>query len=432
MIIHTKNRSVECFGRYIALRSMGIRALFMFANFWLIIMAIYQLKPASRSLFIGAVGADELPYVWIGSALTMGLFIPFYNRLVARISRLHVVLGSCLAICVLLVFFRVLLIVHAGPSVSVLFYLFVDLMSVILVEQFWSLCNSIYNIYEGKRWYGLVGTGGLAGGMVGGAMAGFLIKHTFLITADLTLVAGGFIFLLFMLTWFMGICGIYCEVDGPDIGPGRRARDEGAWRILVGSPYLLLLAGILLLAQLASPLVEYQFLKTVAVSYPEQEMRTAFLSMFFSLLGFVSIVVNLGITPLVHRYAGIIPRLLVQPIVMSFFSFLFYGAPTLFFASAAKISDRGLANSINRASREQLYVPIDPVLIYQAKAWIDMFGFRVFKVAGSLLILAFTRWLPVTLSVSGFSGFIILICAVWTVLVLGLQRHYRSLAESAG
>ncbi len=431
MIIQTKNRSVEFFGRYISLRTPGFRALFMFANFWLIIMAIYQLKPASRSLFIGAVGADGLPYVWIGGALTMGLFIPFYNRLVARFSRLHVVMGSCLATCVLLVFFRVLFIVHAGPSVSVLFYLLVDLMSVILVEQFWSLCNSIYNIDEGKRWYGLVGTGGLAGGMVGGAMAGFLIKHTFLITADLTLVAGGFIFLLFLLTWFMGVCGIYCEVDGPEIGPGRSARDEGALRIIVGSPYLLLLAGILFLAQLASPLVEYQFLKTVAVSYPEQEMRTAFLSMFFSLLGFFSIVVNLGITPLVHRYAGIIPGLLVQPLVMSFFSLFFYGAPTLFFASASKISDRGLSNSINRASREQLYVPIDPVLIYQAKAWIDMFGFRVFKVAGSLLILAFTGWLPVTLGVSQFSVFTILICAVWIALVLGLQRYYRSLAAPA-
>lgn len=431
MIIHTKDRSIECFGRHIALRSLGIRALFMFVNFWLIIMAVYQLKPASRSLFIGAVGADELPVVWIGSALTMGLFIPFYNRLVARISRIHVVMGSCLAICVLLVMFRALFVVHSGPAASVLFYLFVDLMSVILVEQFWSLCNSIYNVHEGKRWYGLVGTGGLAGGMVGGAMAGFLIEHTFLITADLTLVAGGLIFLLFLLTWFMGVCGIYCEVDGPDIGPSRYTRAGEGLRVLLGSPYLLLLTGILLLSQLASPLVEFQFLKTAAESYPQQEMRTTYLSMFFSLLGLFSIVVNLGITPLVHRYAGIIPGLLAQPIVMSLFSFLFYSNPTLLFASAAKISDRGLANSINRASKEQLYVPIDPVLIYQAKAWIDMFGFRVFKVAGSLLILSFTRWLPVTLSVSGFSGFTILICAIWIVLIFGLQRHYRGLAESA-
>lgn len=430
MIIRTKTRTIECFGRYIALRSLGIRALFMFANFWLIIMAIYQLKPASRSLFIGAVGADDLPYVWIGSALTMGLFIPVYNHLVVRISRLHVVLGTCLSLCVLLIFFRVLLLVHPGPLVSVLFYLFVDLMSVILVEQFWSLCNSIYTIYEGKRWYGLVGTGGLAGGMVGGVMAGFLIDRTFLITADLTLVAGGFIFLLFLLTWIMGICGIYCEVDGP--GGPRLKKIETQWRPMLQNPYLLMLAGILLLAQLASPLVEFQFLKTVAAAYPEQEMRTAFLSMFFGLLGFFSIVVNLGITPLVHRYAGIIPGLLIQPIVMSLFSLLFYSSPTLFYASAAKISDRGLANSINRASREQLYVPVDPVMIYQAKAWIDMFGFRVFKVAGSLLILSFTRWLPVTLNVSQFSGFIIFICAVWIVLVLGLQRHYRTLAESAG
>ncbi len=430
MIIHTQNRSIECFGKHIALRSMGIRALFMFTNFWLILMAVYQLKPASRSLFIGAVGADELPYVWIGSALIMVIFIPFYNRLVAWFSRLHMAMGACLIICVLLAVFRALFLLLPSPTVTVLFYLYVDLLSIILVEQFWSLCNSIYNVHEGKRWYGIVGTGGLAGGMVGGAMAGFLVKHTGLITADLTLVAGGLIFLLFLLTWVMGICGIYCEVDGPGV-PRPRKPFGGRWRALLHSPYLLLLAGILFLAQLASPLVEFQFLKTVALSYPEQEMRTAFLSMFFSLLGFFSIVVNLGVTPLVHRYAGIIPGLLIQPIVMSLFSLLFYNSPTLIFASAAKISDRGLANSINRASREQLYVPIAPVLIYQAKAWIDMFGFRVFKVTGSLLILSFTRWLPITLSVPQFSGFTFLICTFWIALVLGLQRYYRVLAESA-
>ena len=84
----------ECKARYIALRKLGFRALFLFVNFFLIIMALYQLKPASRSLFIESLGAQQLPYIWIATALTMGVFIAFYHRLVERRSRINVVLAT--------------------------------------------------------------------------------------------------------------------------------------------------------------------------------------------------------------------------------------------------------------------------------------------------------------------------------------------------
>ena len=51
---------------------------------------------------------------------------------------------------------------------------------------------------------------------------------------------------------------------------------------------------------------------------------------------------------------------------------VFMASPTLLIAAIMRISDRGLSYSINRASKELLYVPIDPLLIYQAKAWIPV------------------------------------------------------------
>jgi AAA family ATP:ADP antiporter len=92
--------------------------------------------------------------------------------------------------------------------------------------------------------------------------------------------------------------------------------------------------------------------------------------------------------------------------------------------AVAKISDRGLSYSINRASKELLYVPIDSVLIYQAKAWIDMFGYRLFKIFGSVLILIFTQWLPFAIGVPQLSWFTVAICLVWVLLVLAIRRDY--------
>jgi len=412
-------------GRPPPLRTLGSRAVFLFANFLLIVMALYQLKPASRSLFIESLGAERLPYVWIGTALAMGGVIAVYHRLVGRRRQHRVVLGSCLLFAALLVAFRPLL-ADAGPVASTAFYIFVDILGVVLVEQFWSLTNAIYSTREGKSWYGVIGTGGLLGGVLGGALAALLIKRTPLETPDLVLVAAAILLLTCALTWWMGRLGLYGGLEAER----REAPLVGGWRALRQSRYLLLIAAVLLLAQLASPLVEYQFLTTVEKAYPQTEARTAFLSLFFSLLGLVSIAVNLAITPLVHRSLGAIAGLLVQPLLIALCSLGFWLQPTLLPAAAAKVSDRGLSYSINRASKELLYIPVDTVLIYQAKAWIDMFGYRLFKIFGSILILLCTGWLPFSLSAPQLSWFTVGICAGWVGLILLLGRDYRRLAAS--
>ncbi len=415
----------DCNGNFIALRKLGFRASFLFVNFFLIITALYQLKPASRSLFIEALGAEQLPYVWIITALTMVAFISYYHRLVARHSRFNVVLGTCLVISSMLILFRVL-VVLAYPVIAVGFYVFVDILSVVLVEQFWSLTNSVYTTREGKSWYGFVGTGGLVGGIAGGGLSALLIRYTPLQTPDLLLTAAVTIGLIAGLTWVMGHFGLYCEVEH---GVTQKVSGNGGWRVLGQNRYLMLIAAVLLMAQLISPIIDYQFLNTVEASYPEREARTAFLSLFFSVMGFISVGINLGITPLIHRFFGAITGLLIQPVMISLFAWAFLFQPTLFFGSAAKISDRGLSYSINRASKELLYIPIDPVIIYQAKAWIDMFGYRIFKVSGSFLILVFTQWLPITLGIAQLSWITITISATWIAIIMVLRQEYHRVCQ---
>jgi AAA family ATP:ADP antiporter len=418
--------SVSCAESYWVLRSPAIRAALLFTDFFLIILAYYQLKPASRSLFIESLGSNRLPYVWIAAALSMGLFIAGYDRLVERYSRTNVVLGTCVTVAVVLGVFR-LASDQPGPALSTLLYVFVDIIGVVLVEQFWSLADSIFTTRDGKSWYGVVGSGGLVGGVVGGWAAAMLLKHTSLKTPDLLLTAAGTLLLLTGLTWAMGRVGLYCEAERH---AGRRTHAGGGWHALRRSRYLLLIAAMLLLAQLAAPLVEYQFLSSVEAAYTAREARTIFLSMFFSVMGMVSIGVNLAITPIVHRFGGAIAGLFVQPLMMSLCAWGYLLQPTLFFSGAAKISDRALSYSINRASKELLYIPVDPVLIYQAKAWIDMFGYRSFKVLGSLLILLVTQWLPFRMGIAELSWFTIGICLAWIVLICGIRSPYRAVCEA--
>jgi AAA family ATP:ADP antiporter len=219
----------------------------------------------------------------------------------------------------------------------------------------------------------------------------------------------------------MARAGFYREVPSDE----KPIVVAGGWRALVSSRYLLLIAGVLFCTQLAQPIVDYQFLSAVEAAYPVLDERTAFISAFFSVLGLVSVGINLTLTPIIHRYLGVIAGLATQPLLLAAFSFGFMAGPTLWMVSAMKTADRGLSYSINRASKEQLYIPIDPVHTYQAKAWIDMLGYRLFKAAGAAIILLFTAWLPVTVGLASLGWLTIVICAVWMGFIGLLAREYK-------
>ena len=398
----------------------------LFMNFFQIIFAYYMVKPASRSIYLEHFRADQLPYVWIASALLLGLLMPLYGRFVDKYDRRRIVMLSCQTFCLILLLFVVLFQTGMNsPVVAVCFYIVVDIMSVVLVEQFWSLANSTYATQTGSRWYGFVGSGGLLGGILGGMGASWLITETLLTSFDLIYLSAFLLFSLGIYASFLIKLEIYKEQN-------KYVRPKGLYKKLTfqrifSNRYVLLITATILLAQLVEPIVEYQFMSYVEQVYPERELRTAYLSTFLSILGSFALVVNLLLTPLVLRYAGVITGMLIQPAILFLTSGFFNINPGLDSGAVMKISDRGLSYSLNRASKEMLYVPVDPKLIYRAKAWIDMFGYRLFKIIGALLVLSLTQWFGVTWASETFSYLVMPVCLVWIWAVFRLKPDYENL-----
>ncbi len=52
--------------------------------------------------------------------------------------------------------------------------------------------------------------------------------------------------------------------------------------------------------------------------------------------------------------------------------------------------------------------------------------YRLFKVAGSALILLFTGWLAITLGLGALSWLTMVICLVWLGVIALLAREYNS------
>jgi len=406
----------------------AIRGISLFMNFFQIIFAYYMVKPVSRSVYLEHFHADKLPYIWIASAMLLGILMPLYGRVIDKYDRRKVVILSCQIFCVIFLMFVVLFQTgRTAPMLAAGFYITVDIMSVVLVEQFWSLTNSTYETQTSSRWYGVVGSGGLIGGILGGMAASWLIRETQLNSFDLIYISALLLFTLGAYAALLIKLDIYSEQKS-------QVRPKGlnkplTFRRIFSNKYVLLITTTVLLAQLVEPIVEYQFMSFVEHVYPERELRTAYLSTFLSILGLVALAINLLITPLVLRFVGAIGGMLLQPFTLFVASGYFSVNPGLNPGAIMKICDRGLSYSVNRASKEMLYVPVDPKFIYRAKAWIDMFGYRVFKIIGSILVLSLTQWFGIVWASETFSYLVIPVCLVWVLAVIRLKPDYQKLCR---
>lgn len=403
-----------------------LKAALLFINFALIIMAYYMVKAASRSMILEEASSAILPYIWIGSALLLMVLVPVYQTIVPRVPRFGLILSTLAIVAGLLLVFW-LRFEQPTLMVASAFYIFVDIFSVVLVEQFWSLTNSVYRTRQAKRWYGLIGSGGLVGGIVAGMLAAQLIAKTSMQTPDLLLVSAALIAVLAAITMFLAASGLFAE-EQPDQAEENRASPAA---LLRENNYMVLVASILMLAQLAAPFVEYQFMTLVREVYTEQDQRTVYIAQVFTWISSFALLINLLITPLIHRAIGAIAGLLVQPTMLIAGALAFIWMPVMQVSAALRVMDRGLSYSVNRASRELLYVPISTETLYRAKAWIDMLGYRLFKVFGSGVIILLTECFVEPFSLAQLSAVLVVICLSWTLAVLLTRDRYRQVLELA-
>src|SRR5688500_14090130 len=96
--------------KVVPLRSGEITgALLMFAYSFLAMTAWNIVRPVTRSKFIDALGADNLPYVQLAAGVLIGVLMHFYTAAIRRLPSRLVIPITQTGIIALLVVFSVLL-----------------------------------------------------------------------------------------------------------------------------------------------------------------------------------------------------------------------------------------------------------------------------------------------------------------------------------
>ena len=122
------------------------------------------------ALFLAHSDRSSLSWMYVVSAMAVTAAGLVYGRLATRFRRDVMAVSSALFFAAA---FLVAWVVEARhePWVYPTIYVLVEVMGALVLVQFWTLANDLFNAREAKRLYGFIGAGGTVSNIVIGLMA---------------------------------------------------------------------------------------------------------------------------------------------------------------------------------------------------------------------------------------------------------------------
>lgn len=378
---------------------------------------------------ISAADRGNLQYLWTAVFLAMLVVVPAYSWICSRWQRgVFVPLVNRFFILNLILFYAALMALPEGarPWIDRVFYVWASVFSLFAVTVFWGLVVDCFRNEQGRRLFGFIAVGSslgaIAGSAVTAALAQKLPPFTLLLVACVPLEAA---------SW----CGrVLHRRFGGNADPARpenRPLAGGTWTgitTVFRSPYLLGIAGYILLMTYASTVLYFLQADLVRAAIAERAARTALFAQIDLWANICTIVLQVFVAARVIRWAGVGATLALLPIV-SAAGFLWLGSyPQLAVLIALQVAYRALRYGLAKPTREILFTVVGREEKYKSKAFLDAAIYR----GGDLT----SGWIFTGLKALGMSlGAIALAAApaaaLWAVVALWLGRQQDRAAKSA-
>lgn len=403
----------------------AVTGVLMFVYSFLVMTAYNNIKPSAASKFIADLGADNVPYVMLIAGLTMGFILNYYSRGLTKVPKLWVLPGTQLLLVVMLVGFWFLF--QTGEAwqawVSAAFFFFGRLLlGIFLISQFWTLANDIYDPRQAKRVFGFIGGGATLGGMTGSGLTALLVKRVG--TENLILFSAAVLALCFFLileiqkrTKREGDTEGSFEAKGSTVGGGE------ALAMLRSSRHLKLIALIIGFGALGAATLEQQLYMASEDVVQGQDAVTSFLAgitFYISLIGFV---IQVYFTSRIYSLLGIGFALAVLPVSLGVTAVMILTYRVLWASSVARVADSALRYSLDKTTRETLFLPLPTELKLKAKGFVDVVADRfIGKGIGSAILLVALKVFDV--SWYHLSLLSLVYCVLWLALTRLAKKEY--------
>ena len=400
-------------------------ALLMFLYSFLAMTSYNIVKPITRSEFISSLGADNLPWVQFGAGVLIGFLMQGYTTLMKPVPRRWTIPGTQAGRAGLLLLFWFLFATIGADWVAVAFYVLALILGILLISQFWTLANDVYDARQAKRIFGFIGGGASLGGATGAALTAFLVEslgaqQMLLISAA---IMGG---CFFIVTFIMKREQAAGTSDATKTGEDEGVSSGEAIQLLRSSRHLQIIALVIGFAAVGAAIVEQQLNMAAAEAKgaANPDAIAAFLAQVTVYLSLIGFVIQVGLTSRIHRVLGIGFALLVLPMSLGTTAVIMLFNRALWAPGLARVLDTSLRYTVDKTSREVLFLPLPAELKYRAKPFIDVTVDRLSKGLGALLILVLIKDWGLGWDWQQLSYASLTMVGLWVVTAMQARKEY--------
>ena len=407
-------------------------ALLMFLYSFLAMTSYNIIKPITRSEYISSLGADNLPYVQFAMGVLIGFMMQGYTKVIAAVPRRWTIPATQAGMMALLLVFWMLFATVGSDWVAVGFYILSLIIGILLVSQFWTLANDVYDPRQAKRIFGFIGGGSSLGGAMGAGLTRMLVESV------------GTRVMVLISALIMGVCiAIVVSILRREKSAGtsdasKTGEEEGvsggeAIALLRSSRHLQIIAMVIAFSAIGANIIEMQ-LNLAAAEAKGQENTNAIaaflaeITVYLSLVGFV---IQVTLTSRIHRVLGIGFALLILPVSLGTTAAIMLFNRGLWAPGLARVLDTSLRYTVDKTSREVLFLPLPTDLKYRAKPFVDVTMDRLAKGMGALLILVLIKDWGMGWDWQQLSYASLTMVGLWVLTAMAARREYmRSFRRS--
>jgi CRP-like cAMP-binding protein/HEAT repeat protein len=340
----------------------GWPVLLLLAHSFFLGIALVFFYTVANALFLAEFDVKILPYAYIASAGVITLVGFLYSKLENHLPITKLLTGTLGFLFVTICIFRVGL---WADIRWIIFGLLIwsDMLDMLIGLEFWGLAGRLFNVRQGKRLFGLIGSGDSITRIISGFSIPLLVQ--FLGTPNLLLIsAGGLILCLVVLI-------IILRKFGEDLFTPQREKEEekktqSPFFHLLKDRYLVLLFLLMVFSVFATYFLSYIFLDQVKAGHTHADQLSSFLGIFYGIADVVSLLFRTLLSSrLLNQYGlkiglTLLPMMLAIGTLLTALAGTTVGTVALFFWLVVmnRLVDRVLRKSIFKPTFLLLYQPL--------------------------------------------------------------------------
>ena len=262
---------------------------------------------AAMALFLAHFAASDLPLVYIAAAGAVPLVGFVRLRLATWLSLSRLVAVDLSFVVLALVLLRIGLGVSWSAPIFFLLPIWYEVEWVVLSLEFGALAGSLLDVRQGKRLFGLVGSGELVAGCLAGAVSPLLVAV--LGTANLLLVSAGAVLCSTFVVKALGPV----DTSATAVSGAKPRRRLSSPRGLARRRYLLLLFALVTLSYLGYYVVDNVFYILARRVIPEADRLASYLGVFWGVVSFGTLITRSLVVGRLLERRGLLASLLALP-----------------------------------------------------------------------------------------------------------------------